>query len=112
MFLLDLLDLLSYHVIGKKCFQLCFHETRCGNVCSCEIRSTPEVTPFGRYLYAVFHHFVSKIKGKDRTSEDSKLHFFLIKGDRKVEINGEYSLCFESSVDCFPAVPGKLAIMF
>lgn len=46
----------------------------------------------------------SQDKGKDSTSEDSKLHF-LIKREGKVEINREYSLCFESSVDCFPVVP-------
>lgn len=65
------------------------------------------------YLYAVFHHFVSKIKIREKAAHLKIANFiFLIKGEREVEINGEYSLCFESSVDCFPAVRGKLVIMF
>lgn len=66
-----------------------------------------EATQFAGCLYAAcIDHFVYTIKIREKTVHLKTANFMLlIKEKEEVEINGEYSLCFESSVNCLPAVP-------
>lgn len=66
-----------------------------------------KATQFVGYLYAVYisiYHFVSKIKIREKTVHLQIANFMFFIKEREVEIKGEYNLCFESSVNCFPAV--------